>query len=128
MIADAIRQAQQAHRKAIESTYDGTCSIYEQQTYEDPETLDTVFREVQVQDNIPCHLSYSSSPATAGSETGTVLKQVIKLFLTPEIEVKPGSRIVVVQQGINGHYSRSGQPSVYFSHQEIVLELFRGYA
>lgn len=128
MIAEAIRQARIMHRKAIEETYDGVCAIYERRPFEDPETLDTVLREVQVVRDIPCHLSYSSAPAATETGTGAALTQTIKLFMAPETEVLPGSRIEVTQQGVTENYSRSGQPAVYFSHQEIELTLWKEYA
>lgn len=128
MIADAIQQARKMHRKALEETYDGVCTIYERKPQEDPETGDTVFKEVLVWENIPCHLSYSSVPATGESDTGAVVAQTTRLFLAPEEEIKPGSRIEIAQQGVTGSYSRSGKPAVYSSHQEIELVLFGGYA
>ncbi len=128
MLADAIRQAQKMHRKAIEATYDGVCAVYEQRPCEDPGTYDIVFQEVPVKSGIPCHLSYSSAPSTAAGDTGAAVAQVIKLHLAPEEEILPGSRIEVTQQGKTESYSRSGQPAVYSSHQEIELSLFRGYA
>lgn len=128
MITDAIRQAEMLHRQVMEAAYDGVCTVYEQQDFEDPETHDTVFREVQVQGEIPCHLSYSSVPALTAGVTGAAVSQVVKLFLAPELEIRPGSRLEVTQQGKTECYSRSGQPAVYASHQEIELSLFKEYA
>lgn len=116
------------HRQAIEATYDGVCTVYGRKPQEDPGTGDTVFGEVQVMENIPCHLSYSSIPAAGESDTGAAVTQATKLFLSPEIEIRPGSRIEISQQGVTGSYSRSGKPAVYSSHQEIELVLFGGYA
>jgi hypothetical protein len=50
---------------------------------------------------------------------------VTKLFLAPEIVVKPGSKLKVTQAGRTECYVRSGEPAVYGSHQEIVLELWK---
>ena len=49
--------------------------------------------------------------------------QVIKLFMAPEINVKPGSKILV--KGVGGvvAYKSSGRPAVYPTHQEILLDL-----
>lgn len=84
MIRDAIKQVQRIHRKAIEATYDGTCRIYGMQSVKDPVTKVTRQEEVLVQDGIACHLSYSSAPPAAGSDTVTSVVQTIKLFLAPE--------------------------------------------
>lgn len=124
MIADAIRQAQKAHRASIEATYDGVCSIYEKQSVKDPDTKITKQTDVLVQQNTPCHLSYSSAPPASGSETATAVAQIIKLFLAPELIIKPGSRIDVTQRGRKESYCQSGHAAVFASHQEILLELF----
>lgn len=128
MIADAIKQAKRMHRQAIEATYDGTCTIYEQQSYKDPETKVRDFKEAEVVSNKPCRLSFSSAPAITTTETASSVQQTIKLFLAPEIEVDPGSKIEVTQNGRTECFGRSGKPAVYDSHQEITLELWKGYA
>ena len=128
MIGDAVRQAQRMHRKAIEATYDGTCRIYGMQSVKDPVTKVTRQEEVLVQDGIACHLSYSSTVPAAGSDTVTGVAQTIKLFLAPELVVPPGSRIEVTQQGRTESYAQSGKAAVYPSHQEILLDLWKGYA
>lgn len=128
MINDAIRQAQRMHRKAVEATYDGTCRIYGMQSVKDPVTKVTRQDEALVQDGIACHLSYSSAAPAAGSDTVTAVAQTIKLFMTPELTVPPGCRIEVTQQGRSESYAQSGKAAVYPSHQEILLELWKGYA
>ena len=128
MINDAIRQAQRMHRKAVEATYDGTCRIYGMQSVKDPVTKVTRQDEALVQDGIACHLSYSSAAPAAGSDTVTAVAQTIKLFMTPELTVPPGCRIEVTQQGQAESYAQSGKAAVYPSHQEILLELWKGYA
>ena len=57
------------------------------------------------------------------TDTAASVTQGLKLFLAPEIRVKPGSKVIVTQNGITGAYSASGEPAVYSTHQEIVLEL-----
>lgn len=128
MIAGAIKQAQKMHRTVIEQTYDGTCSIYSMQDIKDPETKITEHKEVTLLEDVPCHLSFSGAVTAEGTGTSTDIKQEIKLFLAPEVPVPPGSRIEVTQHGATESYSRSGKPSVYSSHQEILLELWKEYA
>lgn len=128
MIRDAIRQAQRMHRKAVEATYDGACRIYGMKPVKDPVTKVTRQEEVLVQDGIACHLSYSSTTPAAGSDTVTAVAQAIKLFLAPELTIPPGCRIEVTQQGGTESYAQSGKAAVYPSHQEILLELWKGYA
>lgn len=124
MLRDVTKRGQRMHRKAIEATYDGTCNIYEKHSVKDPDTKITKQEDVLVQQNIPCHLSYSSAPPASGSETVTAVTQIIKLFLAPEVIIKPGSRIDVLQRGCKESYCQSGHAAVYVSHQEILLELY----
>lgn len=128
MTANAIRQAQRRHRKAIEAAYDGVCRIYGIQSVKNPETKVTRQEEAVSQENITCRLSYSSAAPASGSGTVTAVSQVIKLFLAPELVIPPGSRIEVIQQGRTESYAQSGKAAVYPSHQEILLELWKGYA
>lgn len=128
MIAEAIKQAQKMHRTVIEQTYDGTCNIYSVQDIKDPETKITEHKEVILQGDIPCHMSFAGTGTAEGTGTSTDIKQEIKLFLAPEVLVPPGSRIEVTQNGVTESYSRSGKAAVYYSHQEILLELWKEYA
>ncbi|MDO4267451.1 MAG: hypothetical protein Q4C73_03175 [Eubacteriales bacterium] len=127
MIADAIRQAQRMHKAVLEQTYDGVCSIYALAYEKDPETRVSKHKETLLQGELPCHLSFSGSPAAKNSETVTTAAQTIKLFLAPEQVIPPGSRIEVTQNGRTESYAQSGKAAVYTSHQEIVLELWKGY-
>lgn len=128
MIADAIRQAQKMHRTMIEQTYDGTCSIYQMVHEKDPDTRVTKQQERQMASGILCHLSFSGTLSADAGETVTTVQQTIRLFLNPEQEIPPGCRIEVSQQGRTESYGESGKAAVYSSHQEIVLELWKGYA
>lgn len=114
-------------RKALESMYKDTCCIFEQQKVKNLTTKATEFKEVEVHKDIKCRLSFST---ITNAEKGdvSIIVQMVKLFIAPEIEVKPGSKIVVTHEGIATAYKRSGEPAAYSNHQEIVLELFDRYA
>lgn len=120
---NAILQARKAHRKAIESQYEHTCNIKELQSLKDPISKVTKKQEVTILENQPCRLSYSSVKSANKSESNATVQQTIKLFIAPEIEIKEGSRIIVIHEGITDEFKHSGIPAVYFSHQEVVLEL-----
>ena len=124
-----LTAAQKAARKAIESTYSGVCAIIERRDVRDEKTKITrKNKEVSVVENQPCKLSFEKLNAVV--QTGTAAKQTqgTKLFIAPEIKVKPGSKIIVEQNGVTTEYSASGVPAVYLSHAEIMLELFEGWA
>lgn len=115
-------------RKAIESLYRGRCTVYEYQSVKDPVTKITGHQEVAVLTDQPCRLSYKTISSTSPADGAAAVTQEIKLFIAPELNIKPGSKITVTQNGRTADYQSSGQPAVYTNHQEIVLELFRGWA
>ena len=113
-------------RKAIEKGYIGTFTVTEHQKITRPNHI-TGFSDVDVLVNQPCRLSFSSSPSATDGNFAEI-KQTVKLFFAPEIDVKEGSKITVTQNGITTVYKRSGTPAVYQTHKEILLELFEGWA
>ena len=124
-----LTAAQKAARKAIESTYSGVCTIIERRDVQDEKTKITrKNEEVPVVENQPCKLTNEKLNAVVQTDTAAKQTQGTKLFIAPEIKVKPGSKIVVEQNGVTTAYSASGVPAVYLSHAEIMLELFEGWA
>lgn len=113
--------------KALRRLWVGQCTVIERQCVEDPVTKRTRYEEVTVLENLACHLSFSSSPATDGRPVAAVT-QSVKLFLAPEHEIKPGSKIIVTQRGRTETYKSSGVAEPYSDHQEILLELFERWA
>ena len=114
-------------RKAIESLYGGKCSITEYQKIK-KENGSTGFQETTVIENQPCRISFKTVTSAKEGAMNQSITQVIKLFLAPEITVKTGSKITVTQNGITTEYKSSGQPAMYETHQEIILELFDGWS
>ena len=124
----AMKAAGRAARKAQESTYEGLCTIYEYRDVTDEKTKLSSEEEIAVIENQPCKLSFEKLDAVVQTETVAVPAQGVKLFLAPEVTVKGNSKIVVTQNGVTGEYSASGVPAIYPTHQEIPLELFRGWS
>ncbi|MGO0854089.1 hypothetical protein ACTPDQ_21135, partial [Clostridioides difficile] len=57
------------------------------------------------------------------------LVQTIKLFISPNINIKAGSKLIITtQNNITKEYIRSGESAIYPNHQEIILELFKDKA
>lgn len=126
---NGLTAAQKAARKAIESTYSGVCTILERRDVRDEKTKITrKNEEVPVVENQPCKLSFEKLNAVVQTDTAAKLTQGTKLFIAPEIKIKPGSKIIVEQNGTTTEYFASGEPAVYFSHSEYTLELFKGWA
>lgn len=115
-------------RKAIESLYDGKCTITEHQKVK-LANKSTGFEDVVVLEDEPCRLSYRTMTSTSQTDTAaSTVVQVTKLFLAPEIEVKPGSKLTITQNDVTTEYQNSGKAAVYATHQEIILELFKGWS
>ena len=110
-------------RKALESLYDGKCTITEQQKAKNTNKT-TSFIDVVVLEDVPCRLSFSTVTNANQTDTAASVVQTTKVFLAPEITVKPGSKLSVTQNGVTTEYKASGKPAFYSTHQEISVELF----
>jgi hypothetical protein len=106
----------------------GRCTIYEYQTVTDPDTFQSVQKEVVVLEDEPCRLSYNHEQATNIQSGAAVVSQSITLFIRPDLVIKPGSVISITQNGVTEKYKGSGQPAVYSNHQEIVLQIYEDNA
>lgn len=113
--------------KAVESLYNGVCTITEYQNVK-RENKSTAFEEVVVFENQPCRMSYRTVNPTSQGEIASAVAQSVTIFMSPTIEVKPGSKLTITQNGVTTVYKSSGTPAVYSSHQEIPLELFKGWS
>lgn len=115
-------------RKALESLYDGKCIITEYQKVKKP-NKSTGFQEVVVHEDIACRLSFETSKQAMPTDNGASgIVQTVKVFLAPEIVVNSGSKLTITQNDVTTEYKSSGKPAIYPTHQEIVLELFKGWS
>lgn len=114
-------------RKALELLYDGKCTITEHQKVKSTNKT-TSFVDAVVVEDVPCRLSFSSVTNTNQTDSAASVVQTTKVFLAPEITVKPGSKLAVTQNGITTEYKASGKPAFYSTHQEITVELFEEWA
>jgi hypothetical protein len=116
-----------AARNAIESLYKDTCTIVEYRSYKKA-NKSTGQKEFTVLQNQPCKLSYSTLKSNTETTSAEMVSQIVKLFIAPEIIVKPGSKLIVVHEGRTAEFKDSGLPGVYSTHQEIMLEPFKGWS
>lgn len=123
----AIQKARVAHRQAVELLYEDTCSITEYKETVDEATKLSQWEEKTMISDEPCKLSFESIQSSQPDGTATAIRQIIKLFLAPELTVRPGSKISVTHQGNTVEYANSGVSAVYPTHQELLLTLFDGW-
>ena len=113
-------------RQHLESTYMDSVNVFEQREITRPNGS-TGFEQIKVIDNEPCRLSFSSiNSANQGDGVATVAT-VVRLFISPDVHIRPGSRLVVNRLGRENEYGLSGEPAIYGTHQEFVLGSFGGY-
>lgn len=124
----AVGAARKAARKAIENTYEGVATVSEYQKVEDEKTGLTNHKPVVVLENQSCKLSFETISSANQTESVATITQTTKLFVSPDVNIKPGSKLTVTQNGITTDYMSSGVPAVYPTHQEIILELFERWA
>lgn len=127
-MTNAVKRARQAHRRAVEMLYEDTCTVYEYRPKRDEESKITSKKEVLVWEDVPCKLSFESLDITRLGENAAEKAVSVKLFLSPGVMVKEGSKIVVTHEGKTETYSNSGVPGRFPTHQEIELKLFERWA
>lgn len=115
-------------RSALEKLYTGTCTISNAVATEDPATGKTSMTFVVVTAAQPCRLSFASLPTADVTDNVAQVAQTTKLFLSPDVEVLPGSVIEVTQNGATTTYKASSAPVKHSNHQEITLAIKERYA
>ena len=123
-----MKAAQKAARKAIEATYFGTLTVTEDQTVKDEKTKLTKSVDVVVLQDEPCRLSFEKMQTAVQSESAATIVQGAKIFVSPDISIKAGSKLTVTQDNVTTDHTRSGESAIYPTHQEIMRELFKEYA
>lgn len=114
-------------RQAVESRYTGKCTVTEMQGIKEPGTNILKQTPVIVLTNELCKMTHKSSDTTTVVNGVVVQSQSIKLLISPDLEIKPGSKVTITQDGRTADFKRSGPPAVYPSHQEISLVIFDKY-
>lgn len=114
-------------RKEIEKTYKGRCRVVEYSKKRNSSTKINERIEKVVIQNVPCRISYEKISNANSGDTNNQVTQIIKVFIAPELIIKPGSKLIITQNGRTCEYKNSGLPAIYETHQEILLEIFKGW-
>ena len=120
-------------RNALQSLYNDSCTVTVKTSYK-RDNLSTGYKDNVLYSDLPCKLSFSNAvsaqPPTNGNanDTAQATFQQIKLFLSPDVDIPPGSKITVTHRERTVDYQRSGVPAIFTNHQEILLELFKQWA
>ena len=108
-----------SERAALELTYEGEAEVIEYIEYT-AESGATRHRE-EVVGSIPCSLSQRTGRAVAQGEDRAAVEYDAKLFIAPEHDIKPGSKVKVKQNSMDYTFICAGEPFRYPTHQEIIL-------
>lgn len=118
-----------SYAAAIKSLWRGKCTV----TVRNNDTTDentgrVVVGEVDTYTNEPCRISFDTVNATQPENNAANIVQSITLYIDREVVIPESSKITVTQNGVTAVYEKSGKPAVYSTHQEIPLEIFKGWA
>lgn len=118
-----------SYAAATKSLWRGKCTV----TVRNNDTTDentgrVVVGEVDTYTDEPCRISFDTVNATQPENNAANIVQSITLFIDRAVVIPEGSKITVTQNGATAVYEKSGKPAVYSTHQEIPLEIFKGWA
>lgn len=116
------------YQKAVRSLWDGIAAVTVREGVFNPANGRTEPAEKTIAENIPCRVSHRTVKSTETSEAAAMAAQSVTLYIDPSVDIPEGSKVTVTQNGVTRDYERSGTPAVYTAHQEVPLELFRGWA
>ena len=85
-----------AHRKALERLWKDRCSIFVKEKVTDPTTHLTDFEEKPLLQDQPCKLSFETLTSSTGDPVAAV-SQAVKLFISPDVKIPAGCKIVVTR-------------------------------
>lgn len=117
-----------SYKNALRKLWDGACDVFIRETAVNKANGRNEPVETCVLRGESCRLSFSTVTATSENSEAALVKQVVKLFISKDVTIPEGSKIVVTQKGVTANYRRSGKPAVYSTHQELVLEHFKEWA
>ena len=118
-----------SYAAAIKSLWRGKCTV----TVRNNDTTDENTGRVVVGEHHtytaePSRISFDTVNATQPENNAANIVQSITLFIDRAVVIPEGSKITVTQNGATAVYEKSGKPAVYSTHQEIPLEIFKGWA
>ncbi len=117
-----------AYARAVKSLWKGKCTVTVRENVTNKAKGRTEKVETDIYTDEPCRISFENTQQTGIVHGAAAVQQSITLFLDPGVIVPPGSKITVIQDNVTAVYANSGKAAIYSAHQEISLELFKGWA
>lgn len=116
------------YANALRRLWAGVCSVYVKRDEVSQSNGKNESQSVLLYEALPCRISFSSIPVAKEDGTAAEVFQTIKLFVDRSVDIPPGSRLDITQNGETESYACSGTPAVYSTHKEIMLERIKGWA
>ncbi len=114
-------------KRSLQQSFIGRCTITGTTKVKEP-NRSTSIKEVVTATDEPCRLSYEKIDKANSNGMNLNVNQTIKLFIDPDVEILPGSKITITQCDVTEVYKASGKPAKYETHQEVLLVLEKDYA
>lgn len=118
----------EAYKRAVQSLWSGRADIIVREGVLNPDNGRTEPVERVAASGLPCRISYSTVKSTEPEAEAARAAQTVTVYIDPSVEIPEGSKITVTQNGVTAHYRRSGKAAAYACHQEVPLELWKGWA
>jgi len=106
-------------RFELEKTYFDEANIY--RSVKKKENGQTKFVNSLLYKKQVCAISKKTLPNNNQSESSNAIIDAVTLFIAPELEIKQGDVVEVTHFGRTHKYI-AGEPFVYSTHQEILLD------
>lgn len=106
----------------IESTYKELATIKGTRAVL-KEWKETVLEEITIATDIKCGISQkSSSFNTSQNELENNIKYPVKMFCSPDVEIKAGDEVIITFENGTTRTYNAGEPLYYISHLETPLQ------
>jgi hypothetical protein len=128
MMADIIQEARERARAAQELLYEDRMNVIVYEQMKDPVTKITDLTETTILLGQPCRLHVSKAAPADQSESAAAVSQTITVHMAPELNILPGSQLVITHAGETVAYKSSGVVKRYETHQEIPLVVDQRWA
>lgn len=117
-----------AARAALETMYDGRCTILDWAQQTDAQTHIVRRAAAVTAENVPCRLSFGTPRPAQTDALGAALAQTATLFTAPEHAPKEGARVEITHRGRRAVYGACGPAAVYPTHAETPVALEQPWA
>jgi hypothetical protein len=120
------------YKNIVESFFNCKCNIYEYK-----EKTEDCFSQSELElviEDLPCRRGYSTGGNINYAKTGesgidnVSIKQLVKLFIPREVDITPGSLVMVMYGGCCEYYEYSGYGLLYDTHSEVMLKSVERWA